>query len=96
MDVTLNKCIFDFVCLKDNPRRSAYLILLWDIAGSLSQRLLDLIVGVSKIYFCGIPRLLILLLPIAPGGGLVVCRLLLGDDNDCSFSSSMASVRRRS
>ena len=30
MDVGLNKCPFDYVGLKDNVRRSAYLFLLWD------------------------------------------------------------------
>ena len=90
MDVGLNKCPFDYVGLKDNVRRSAYLFLLWDVSSSLSQRLSDLIatVGISKIYFCAVPRLSILLFPnclsctcTGPWWWLVVGRLLIGDDN---------------
>ena len=49
-DVGLNKCLYDFVDLKDNVRRSAYLTLLWDVSSSLSRRLSNLIstVGVLE------------------------------------------------
>ena len=43
MDVGLNKCLFNLVGLKDNVRRSAYPILVWDVSISLSQMLSDLI-----------------------------------------------------
>ena len=55
VDAGLNKCLFVFVGLKDNVRRSAYLILLWDVSSSLSHRLSDLIDTVLKIYFCAVP-----------------------------------------
>ena len=51
MDVGLYKCLFNLVDLKDNVKRSAVLILLWDVSSSFSQRLLDLIVT-DLLLFC--------------------------------------------